>query len=285
MRFDGAFRLFFLCLAFFNMACSPTYPKEKIVEGVKHLCQKEYGTDVEVAVEGSTLGVRMPIEGLFDEQTFQINTKSFDKITGVMLSVSRVALSSDKSIDFYTVIAHDKNTPGAEVAMTRYVHDLRRFFLSDISRGEFAKRMIFDVRFNPQGVIDTWFGSFTLKQYSLLDFIIAQAGRRISDEFRENKDLLGKFKVISCEGAFTGGELVFMVDINREGLPMSEFIHGKAWRDEVLEICAQRIAHVLCVYDFRDIIGIKVINSFDNSSLQVPVDKLNQFRKRSVRID
>ncbi|MDD5504995.1 MAG: hypothetical protein PHV77_06810 [Candidatus Omnitrophica bacterium] len=285
MRFDGIFRLFLLGLAVFNISCSPTYPKERVVDGVKRLCQKEYGTEVEVAVAGSTLGVRMPIEGLFDEQTFQINTASFDKITGVMLSVSRVALSSDKSIDFYTVIAYDKNSPGAEVAMTRYVHDLRRFFLGDISRGEFAKRMIFDVRFNPQGVIDTWFGSFTLKEHSLPDFIISQANHRILDEFRENKDMAGRFKVVSCQGAFNAGELVFMVDISREGLPMSEYIHGRAWRDSVLEICAQKIAHVLCAYDFYDITGIKVINSFDNSSTWVPSDQINQCRKRSIRID
>jgi hypothetical protein len=229
--------------------------------------------------------VRIPIEGLFDAETFQINTKSLDRITGVMLSASRVALSSDKSIDFYTVISYDKNTPGAEVVMTRYVQDLRRFFLGDISRGEFSKRMIFEIRFNPQGIIDTWFGNFTLKQYSLADFIIAQAGRRITDEFRENDDLAGRFKVISCTGTIDGRILSFVVDISREGLPMSELIHGKSWRDQVLELCVQKIAHVVYIYDFKEVSGIGVINKFDDNRIKISNDEIDQWRKRRIKID
>jgi len=286
MKFNGAiWFLLFLFLSIINISCAPTYPKEKIIEGVKTLCEKEYNVKVEVVIEGSTMGVRMPIEGLFDADTFQINTKSFDKITGVMLSASRVALSSDKSIDFYTVIAHDQKVPGAEVVMTRYVHDLRRFFLGDISRGEFTKRMVFDVRFNPQGIIDTWLGSFTLKQYSLADFMIAQMQRRITDEFRENNDLVGKFKVVSCEGAFDNETLSFVVDISREGLPMSELIHGKSWRDKVLELCMQKIAYVAYIYSFEEAADIQVINKFDDNQIKISKDEINRWRKRRIRID
>ena len=286
MKFSGViWFLLFLFLSIINISCAPTYPKEKIVEGVKALCEKEYNVKVEVVIEGSTMGVRMPIEGLFDADTFQINTKSFDKITGVMLSASRVALSSDKSIDFYTVIAHDKKVPGAEVVMTRYIHDLRRFFLGDISRGEFTKRMVFDVRFNPQGIIDTWLGSFTLKQYSLVDFMIAQIQRRITDEFRENNDLVGKFKVVSCEGALDNETLSFVVDISREGLPMSELIHGKSWRDKVLELCMQKIAYAAYIYSFDEAASMQVINKFDDNQIKISKDEINRWRKRRIRID
>jgi hypothetical protein len=285
MRFKILCILSFLAFSISGISCAPTYPKERIVEGVKKLCEKEYGTEVEVAIEGPTMGVRMPIEGLFDANTFQINTESFDKVTGVMLSASRVALSSDKSIDFYTVIAYDKKVPGAEVVMTRYVHDLRRFFLGDISRGEFTKRMVFDIRFNPQGIIDTWFGSFTFTQYTLNDFIIAQTVRRIQDEFRENNDLAGKFKVVSCEGAFDQGVLAFVVDISREGLPMSELIHGKAWREKVLELCLQKISYVVSIYDFDNVSYIEVINKFDDNRIKISGNEVDKWRKRRVKID
>jgi hypothetical protein len=286
MKFSGAaLFLSLILLSIASISCAPTYPKEKIIEGVQTLCEKEYNTEVEVVIEGSTMGVRMPIEGLFDAETFQINTKAFDKITGVMLSASRVALSSDKSIDFYTVISHDKKVPGAEVVMTRYVNDLRRFFLGDISRGEFTKRMVFDVRFNPQGIIDTWLGSFTFKEYSLADFIIAQTERRIMDEFRENSNLAGKFRVMSCEGALDKGVLSFTVDISREGLPMSELIHGKSWRDKVLEVCMQKIAYVLYVYSFDEVQGIEISNKFDNNSIKISKNEINQWRRRRIRID
>jgi hypothetical protein len=268
-----------------NISCTPTYPKDKIVEGVKRLCEKEYNVSVEVAIEATTMGVRMPIEELFDPQTFQINTKSFDKITGVMLSASRVALSSDKSIDFYTVIAYDKKVPGAEVVMTRYVDDLRRFFLGDISRGEFAKRMVFDIRFNPQGIVDTWLGSFTLTQYNLPDFMAAQAQRRITDDFREKEGLAGKFKVVSCHGEHKDKTFQFVVDINREGLPMSELIHGSSWRMKILELCVKHIAHVIHIYSFDDAQGISVYNKIDDNHIEVFREEFGSYRTRRIRID
>jgi hypothetical protein len=267
------------------MSCSPTYPKEKIVDGVKRLCEKEYSVDVEVILQGSTMGVRMPLDDLFDAQTFQINTRSFDKITGVMLSASRVALSSDRSIDFYTVIAYDKKVPGAEVVMTRYVDDLRRFFLGDISRGEFGKRMIFDIRFNPQGIVDTWVGSFTLTEYGLPDFMVAQAQRRITDEFRENEDLAGKFRIVSCEGMYKDNRFEFQVNITREGLPMSELIHGNSWRNKVLELCLKQIAQVVYIYKLDDFSSIEVVNLFDNNRMEISSEEVGRWRREEIKID
>jgi len=256
-----------------------------MVEGVKSLCEKEYGVDVEVKVEGTTLGVRIPLEGLFDPETLQIAPKAFDKIDGVMLSVSRVTLSSDKSIDFYTVITYDMNVPGAEVVMTRYAKDLRRFVYGDISRGEFGKRMVFEVRFNPQGIIDTWLGSFTLEDTKLDLFMLEQASRRITDEFTQNKMLAGKFRISECKGALESGEVKFTVDIAREVLQMSELLHGKAWHDQVLEVCMQKIAHVLYAYKFKDYEKISVFNKFDNKVLEIEKDKVNEWRKRRIEID
>ena len=231
------------------------------------------------------MGVRLPLEGLFDAETLQIKPEAFDKITGVMLSAFRVALSSDKSIDFYTVITYDKKVPGAEVVMTRYIYDLRRFFLGDISRGEFAKRMVFDVRFNPQAIIDTWLGDFTLKEQGLPEFMCGQISRRIIDEFMRNKDLAGKFKIISCEGKLENGTLKFVVDISREGLPLSELIHGKAWHKEVLGFCMQKICYVAYIYSFKDFDKVEVFNKFDNKTLIISKDEINKWRNRRIRID
>jgi len=266
-------------------SCAPTYPKEKIVESVQELCEREYSVKVEVIIEGSTMGVRLPLKGLFNTETLQIKPEAFDKITGVMLSASRVALSSDKSIDFYTVIAYDAKVPGAEVVMTRYIYDLRRFFLGDISRGEFAKRMVFDVRFNPQAIIDTWLGDFTLKEQKFPEFMCEQIARRITDEFRESKDLAGKFKVASCEGKFEEDELKFVVDISREGLPVSELIHGKAWHEEVLELCMQKMCYVLYIYSFKKVDQLEAFNKFDNKVLTISKDEINKWRNRRIRID
>ncbi|NQT90574.1 MAG: hypothetical protein HQ558_04895 [Candidatus Omnitrophica bacterium] len=266
-------------------SCAPTYPREKMIEGVKRLCKKEYGVEVEVKVENETLGVRMPLEGLFNAETLQIAPEAMDKITGVMLSVSRVALSSDRSIEFYTIIATDKNVLGAEIVMTRYVVDLRRYFYGDISRGEFARRMVFDVRLNPQGIIDTWLGGFTFKETTLDSFICAQISRRILDEFRDNKMLAGKFKVSSCDVKLEKEVFLLSVEIAREGLPMSELIHGTSWHDKVLELCLKTASYVIYVYDFKDFEKITAHNKFDNKTMDIDKGQIKVWRKRRIRIE
>ncbi|MFH1867615.1 MAG: hypothetical protein ABH843_01470 [Candidatus Omnitrophota bacterium] len=271
--------------SFMAISCAPTYPREKVIEGVKELCKREYSVDVEVKIEATTLGVRIPLEGLFDTESLQIAPEAFKKIDGVMLSVSRVALSSDKSIDFYTVITHDKNVPGAEVVITRHVGDLHRYVYGDISRGEFSKRMVFDVRFNPQGIIDTWLGEFSLEENKLDEFICQQASRRISDEFKENKMLMGKFNVVSCEGILKDNTFKFTTEISREGLPMSELIHGKAWHDKVLELCLKIISHTIYTYDFRSFEKIEVFNSFDNKTAEISNKEIRSWRKRKIEIE
>jgi hypothetical protein len=288
MRFRDILFPAFIVAALFVIGCGapkPTYPREKVVEGVKQICKKEYGVDVDVKITGATLGVRIPLEGLFDTKTMQVSQEAFKKVDGVMLSVSRVTLSGDQSIQFYTVITSDKNVPGAEIVMTRYVPDLRRYVYGDISRGEFAKRMVFDVRFNPQGIIDTWLGEFTLPETKLDEFIVQESSRRISDEFRDNKQLSGKFLINSCEGKLENGIFKFQVDISRAGLPMSELIHGPAWHEGVLELCLQQITHVIYVHEFKDFDSIIIFNKFDNKSKEIDKKDINHWRKRRIKID
>ena len=279
------FSFFVIIVAAAITSCSPTYPREKMVEGVKKLCKKEYGVDVDVKVEGKTLGVRIPLKGLFDKETLQISPKALERIDGVMLSVSRVALSSDRSIEFYIVITNDQDVPGAELVITRYVPDLRRYVFGDISRDEFTKRMVFDVRFNPQGIIDNWLGGFSLKDTKLDEFICEQASRRISDEFRDNSMLAGKFSIASCQGILEGKVFKFDTEISRAGLPMSELIHGKAWHDGVLEVCLRNISHVIYIYDFNAFETIRVYNKFDNKSIEIARKDINKWRKRKVKIE
>jgi len=278
-----------IILVLFTLAavtsCAPTYTRETMVDGVIGMCKKEYGVDVEVKVEGKTLGVRIPLEGLFDKETLQPTPEAFKKVDGVMLSVSRVVLSSDKSIDFHTVITYDKGVPGVELVITRYAKDLRRFVYGDISRGEFTKRMFYDLRYNPQGIIDAWLGAFTLKEVKPGDFIIDQATRRITEEFRDNEMLIGKFKLAACEGNLEAGRLKFTVDITREGLPMSELIHGKAWHDQVLELCLQKISYTVHAYNFKDYEVIEVFNKFDNNRVEIGKNEINRWRKKGVKID
>lgn len=256
-----------------------------MIEGVKRLCKDEYGIDVAAKVSGSTLAIFMPIKGLFDLDTMQVSTEAFGKVDGVMLSATRIALSGIRDIEFYTIITADEDVPGAEVIVSRHVGDLRRFIHRDISRGEFSKRMVIDVRFNPQAIIDKWSGDFTIQEIKLDEFMCQQAARRIKEEFQTNKTLAGKFKVVEARGRLQDKAFVFNVDITREGLPMSELLHGKEWHKGVLLICAKKIAHVIWAYSFKDYRNVSIANKFDNKILEFDKKDARQYRKKKIEIE
>ena len=65
-------------------------------------------------------------------------------------------------------------------------------------------------------------------------------------------DLVGKFKVTECLGKLNNNVFMFNVDIAREGLPMSELIHGKGWHEEILALCAKMISQVIWAYSFEE---------------------------------
>jgi len=270
----------------FIQGCSPTYPSQKdMIEGVKRLCKTEYSADVDVKIAGKTMAVYMPIKNLFDLETMQVSEEAFKKVDGVMLSVSRVALSGSKEIDFYTIVAADEDVPGAEVILTRYVRDLRRFMFRDISVGEFSKRLVFDIRFNPQAIIDKWTGGFTAEEITLNKFICEQAARRLNEQLRTDKNLSGKFKLTQASGSLQARNFVFNVDIMREGLPMSELIHGKSWHEDILFVYAKTIAHVLWAYSFQDYDKVIIENKFDSKRIEIGKAQMEVFRKKKILIN
>lgn len=126
----------------------PTYPASQIISAVKKLCRDEYQLDVRARVVGSTLGVAMQIEGLVDSN-LKLNKEAGEKIEHMAVSIRRVALSTDKPIDFYVVAARDSKMAGAEFVMTSNVMDVKRASFSDISRAEYLSRLQREFRLNP----------------------------------------------------------------------------------------------------------------------------------------
>ncbi|MBU1006044.1 MAG: hypothetical protein KKH08_00450 [Candidatus Omnitrophica bacterium] len=143
-------KLFFILLLLLpTLSCAPvTYSKEKVEQSVIDLCKKEYDLDVEAKIIGSTLGVHIPIDGLVDPD-LKLNKEAGEKIEDVALSIHRVTMSTNKPLSFYTLVARDTKTLGAEFTLTGFVYDVVRVRLLDISRGEYHKRILRDFKFNP----------------------------------------------------------------------------------------------------------------------------------------
>lgn len=265
--------------------CSPTFPKEKIQDSVIDLCKREYDVSVSAKLAGNTVAVYLPVENLFDA-VLNIDTKASKKINDVILGVSRIALSTDAKIDFYVVIAQDPRMPEVEIVYIRYVDDVKRFFLSDISRDEYAKRAVIMLKTPPQaerekvlkdlfaklniegsdemikeyfasqenvagiGEISYWNGRFFIKEIDLSEFLASQIDERLKMDFKQDKDLNKWYELKAGDGKFVreprNASFIFTVNISNRVAPL--------YLDSGLELDAQR-KKVLVFKKLFEIVG------------------------------
>lgn len=220
---------FLILLMFMSSGCKPTYPKTKVSDSIIKLCRDEYNTEVRLKTIGKTLGVYMPIDNLLDS-SLQPSEESFEKLGNVLHVLSRVALSTNADLEFITLVARDSKISGFELVLTRYVEDIKRFMVGDISRGEYMKRMLFETRLDPLVLLSDLVSKdnkerpqseeFSIEEVHLPDFLAKQISRRIEDKFKEDKHLKGNFKVVAVNGEFSPkvpnlerGILKFTLDI------------------------------------------------------------------------
>lgn len=312
-----------LCIAYFAClaGCNPTYPKEKFKESVIDLCKKEYKIDVKVETVGKTIAIYLPLQDLLDFN-FAITKKASEEINDVILSVSRVSISTDAGYEFYCIIAHDVKIPEIQIVIIKSVNDVKRFMLNDVSRGEYSKRMIVDIRLNPQaqkekaikevfekmtldtkwqdevmndffrsdpavlGDIGYWNGKFYVKDISMPEFLAEQIANRVRMEFREDKNLADFFNVRVSKGAYitAGSQGYFRFEVLAEPRWFKDFAKEEV-QDKVFGLTVKIAAHVLRGYNFDNFDHIEIFNQYDGKSLKVPKDDLENFRKKRIKLE
>jgi hypothetical protein len=301
--------------------CAPTYSKEKFKESIAKVCKDEYKLDVKVETLGKTVAVYLPLENLIDF-TFSITKSAGEKINNVILTVSRVALSTDAKYDFYVVIAHDIRIPEIQIVIIKTVEDVKRFLLNDISRNDYAKRMIIDIRFSPQaqkeraiqevfekaaidkraqedvmqeffrseptglGDIGYWNGKFYIKDITMQEFLAEQLASRIKMAFHEDKGLTEAFmlKGSKCAYSYKDGRRVFKLDITteRKFTAKPEIAADNAL---LLKMALNEAAQTVHSYDFRDFNDIEISYDKDKEALKVSREELEDYRKKKIKID
>lgn len=263
------FGIWFLIFGFLT-GCTPTYPKESVREAIIDLCKREYDLTVDATAMGNTVAVYLPAENLFDE-VFNLDGEASDKLNDVILTVSRVTLSTDAAFEFYVVIAQDPNMPEVEIVYIRYVDDVKRFLLGDVSRGEYSQRAVIAIKTPPQaeremvlkelfsqlqiedtdeaiqellrddgeitgiGEISYWKERFFLKEIDFSEFLASQIEERIKIAFREDRQLNTWYEIKMSEGRFVKqgpeGNFIFNVDIADRVAPLY-LNSGVAWGAE-----------------------------------------------------
>ena len=154
-----------LAASLFLAGCNKaSYPEDRVASAIQEICRDEYKVeDVEVKFAGKTIGVFLPLKKLFTtdvrqeilsghitnlESLFEPEPEAMEQLENVLFTISRVLLSSDKPIDFYVLEATDIESTGLQLVLMGYVPDIRRVRLWDISRTEYRKRVLHELKFN-----------------------------------------------------------------------------------------------------------------------------------------
>lgn len=155
-----------LSLCLFLGGCTQTYPSHRVKESIQEICRKEYGIEnIDVKITGKTIGVYLPIKKLFAtdlkeiltkgggkvadvENLFRPSPEALDQVEDVLFSISRVLLSTDLKLEFYMLQATDVYETGLQLILVGYVDDIKRVRLWDISREEYRKRVLHEIRLN-----------------------------------------------------------------------------------------------------------------------------------------
>jgi len=301
--------------------CGPTYPKEKFEESVIKVCKKDYKIDVKVETIGKTIAIYLPLSKLIDFN-FAITKSAGEKINDVILSVSRVALSSDAEFDFYVIIAHDVAVPEIQIVIIKSVDDVKRFLLNDISRGEYSKRMLIDIRMSPQaqkersikeifermdldessreqilndffraepsalGDIGYWNDRFYIKEVSTVEFVAEQIAGRIKTEFRDDKDISELFmlKASKCQYMAKDGRDYFRLEITADPKSLGQ-AKGVDYYNKVFGKGVAASAVVIHNYHFNDFEYVEIVDVVDGKSIEVTRDDLEKFRRKRLKLE
>lgn len=319
--------LFLILLLGFQLSvltgCGPTYPKERLKESIIKICKKEYNLDVKAETIGKTIAIYAPIENLIDF-TFAITAKASEEINDVILSVSRVALSTDAKFEFYCIIARDVRLPEVQIIIIKSVDDVKKFLLNDISRSEYGKRMLIDIRLNPQaqkeraikevfekmgldktmqsqvvndffnappaalGDIGYWNEKFYVKDVTMPEFLAEQIASRIRMEFKDNPGISEFFLVKSskCTYVSKDGNHCFRLEILAEQKWFKQFAGEDNELAEKVFLTALNVSNdVIHGYRFKDFDYVEIINQADGRSVKVSRDDLEKFRTKKIKFE
>lgn len=301
--------------------CGETYPKEKIAESIVKICKDEYKIDVKAEVVGKTVAIYLPLENLMDF-TFSINQEASEKINDVILSVARVTLSTDESLNFYCVIAHDTRIPEIQIVIIKSVEDVKRLLLNDISRGEYSKRILIDLRLNPQsqkersvkevfqkmgldekwqeqvmndffrsepmglGDIGYWNDKFYVKDITRPEFLAEQIASRVKIEFKEDEDLSGNITLKAVKGLYIArpDKKYFKIDVLAEPKWFKEAADRET-ADKIFRMVVTIAMHVMHSYEFTDFDYIQINEQNGGRSIVVTKEALEKVRAKKLKME
>ncbi len=165
-----------------------TYPADKVPESIERLCRDEYKLNVTARVVGKTVGALLYVDELIDAQG-QIPKNIHESMGRVLQVVARVALSTDRPLDFCSIVIRDKKSTN-ELTITRSLDDTRRGNAEALGVEESINRTLFGQgRYIKDAVGNS---PFILKEVRLENFLADQIVQRIRYNF--SREMAGSGK-------------------------------------------------------------------------------------------
>jgi len=155
-------------------ASKPTFPGDRMAESVQKIAKDIHNLDAVAHVNNRTLGVQWTGDALLDEEGKGISKEVNELIGSLSSAVSRVALSTDRPVDFVVVSARGIQE-SMELRVIRRVDDIRRAQAEALSVTESMTRTLFQqVPFDPAQP-----GEFDTGDWTLEDFLTKQVLQRV----------------------------------------------------------------------------------------------------------
>ncbi len=254
------------------VGCAPTFPKGAVAEAVTNTASTEYDVDVKCKVFGKTLWVYLPLDKLVDS-ALRIDPDAGKQIEHVALVIHRVVMSTDADLQFYVLVASDIKDVGAEFTLIGHVPDIRRARLLDISRGEFQRRILRDLKLNPRALGDTEGHHIQLSDIHPSKFLSEQVARRAQALFQEDPRYRGQYE---WRGGSTSWEwkedLVFVFDI--DVLPLD----GNLELPLPSTLLFTEVARVLRRYEYDDYTAVRIRNHATQEDTTLTKRELSKLR-------
>lgn len=245
--------------------CKVSYPEGSAETSIKAICEKEYKVDVQVKSVGRTIGalVVQPEAILKD---VSLSDRAFGKIENVMLTASRVTLSSAFKYDFFVVSLLDPDS-GVQVSFIRYIKDIRRLITDDISRDDYFQRMLIKTSFTElrPGAMSP---DYQLEDIQVKAFLADQIAERLKTQLMVNLITKRLFKIAAITTDYEpvselldrypdAGQLIVTVHFLPDAPAFAQMGHP-AIRDSFNQTILDVVQRVYRRYDFDGCEGLMI---------------------------
>ncbi|MBN1594642.1 hypothetical protein JW933_01820 [candidate division FCPU426 bacterium] len=248
-------------LLFILAGCRASYPTGSVDKTIRELCEKEYGVDVVVKTNNRTIGALVVMEDtLLPDLTF--SDQALKKIEDVMLTTSRVTLSSEFPYDFFVIAIRDSKST-VQVSFVRYIKDIRRLIMDDISRNDYFQRLLIDVE--SEGPPETGSGTnFALRDWKVSDFLARQIAERLRTQLQINLVIERLFSIRGLEGRFDytdkarqEGQFVLTLFFDPRA-PSFQTTGTEALRENFLKVLFETAKKMVRRYEFSQYTGLSI---------------------------